>query len=321
MTPAGVLLGLVLGLLLGGLLGAALARRLRSRPAVLPAPGADRGVPTSVEVIEALPVAVAVLAGDDRVVLANRRAVELGVVRAQRLLVPELRRLAHDVRRTGLPQEVEVEPARTRMLRLPEAVRVRVARVDDVAGHVALLVEDVTESRRVEAVRRDFVANVSHELKTPVGGMSLLAEALVDAANDPAAVRRFGGRLQKEAGLPEDALREVGEQPPDGFPTYSGAPLLSFYDPTLADPASRFSYPPFWTNLLRLVLSMALLLIFVLPIVALQKLRSDLRHREIIRVFPIFTVQRPKGSGGLELLQVVLKKRGGLMNPGSRPGS
>ena len=67
-------------------------------------------------------------------------------------------------------------------------------------GHVALLVEDVTETRRVEAVRRDFVANVSHELKTPVGAMALLAEALQDASEDPEAVRRFAGRVQHEAG-------------------------------------------------------------------------------------------------------------------------
>ena len=195
MTVAGVLLGLVAGLVLG----LVLARLLR-RPAAEPPPLASpTDVPTSVEVIDALPAAVAVLAADDRVVLANRSAVELGVVRGQRLLVPELRRLAREVRRTGSGQEVEVEPARTRMLRLPDAVRVRVAPVEDEAGHVVMLVEDVTEARRVEAVRRDFVANVSHELKTPVGGMSLLAEALVDAAQDPEAVRRFGGRLQKEA--------------------------------------------------------------------------------------------------------------------------
>jgi two-component system sensor histidine kinase SenX3 len=81
---------------------------------------------------------------------------------------------------------------------VPEAVRVRLAPIGG-AGHVALLVEDVTEARRVEAVRRDFVANVSHELKTPVGAMALLAEALQDASNDPAAVRRFAGRVQHEA--------------------------------------------------------------------------------------------------------------------------
>jgi two-component system sensor histidine kinase SenX3 len=133
------------------------------------------------------------------VVLANRSAVELGVVREDRLLVAELRRLVHDVRRTGQHSEVEVEPARSRLVRLPDAVRVRVVPVGDAEGHVALLVEDVTETRRVEAVRRDFVANVSHELKTPVGAISLLAEALQDASEDPTAVRRFAGRLQHEA--------------------------------------------------------------------------------------------------------------------------
>ena len=61
------------------------------------------------------------------------------------------------------------------------------------------LVEDRTRERRVEAVRRDFVANVSHELKTPVGAIRLLAEAVCDAANDPEAVKRFGGRMLIES--------------------------------------------------------------------------------------------------------------------------
>jgi two-component system sensor histidine kinase SenX3 len=66
-------------------------------------------------------------------------------------------------------------------------------------GHVALLVEDVTEARRVADVRRDFVANVSHELKTPVGAIALLAEALAEAEDDPEAVRHFGDRLRHES--------------------------------------------------------------------------------------------------------------------------
>ena len=62
-----------------------------------------------------------------------------------------------------------------------------------------ILAEDHTHARRVEEVRRDFVANVSHELKTPVGAMTLLAEATEEAADDPEAVRRFAGRLKTEA--------------------------------------------------------------------------------------------------------------------------
>ncbi len=198
MTVAGVLVGLALGLLLGVLLSWRLRRPAAVRPLARPVSGGP--VPSSVEVIDALAAAVAVVDAEDWVVVANRSAVDLGVVRGQRLLVPELRRLVKDVRRTGEAQDVELDPERTRIVRLPEAVRVRVAPVEGPGNHVALLVEDVTESRRVEAVRRDFVANVSHELKTPVGAMSLLAEALLDAAEDPAAVRRFGGRLQLEAG-------------------------------------------------------------------------------------------------------------------------
>jgi two-component system sensor histidine kinase SenX3 len=64
---------------------------------------------------------------------------------------------------------------------------------------VAVIVDDLTEARRVEAVRRDFVANVSHELKTPVGAIALLTEAVLDAAEDVDEVRRFGGKILRES--------------------------------------------------------------------------------------------------------------------------
>ena len=64
---------------------------------------------------------------------------------------------------------------------------------------VLALVEDRTRERRVEAIRRDFVANVSHELKTPVGAIRLLSEAVADAADDPEAVKRFAGRMLTES--------------------------------------------------------------------------------------------------------------------------
>ena len=196
MTLVGVLAGLVAGVVVGAVLALALARR---RPVPPPPAGASvEEPPPAADVIDALPVALAVLDARGSVVLANRNAVALGVVRADRLLVAELRDLAVDVRRTRTHSEVEVEPTPSPLKRLPEAVRVRVVPVGE-QGHVALLVEDITEVRRVDAVRRDFVANVSHELKTPVGAMALLAEALCGASEDPDAVRRFSTRLQREA--------------------------------------------------------------------------------------------------------------------------
>ncbi len=182
---------------------AASTRRHRAAPGPdrvgAPAPAvATPTVPSSIEVIHALPVAVVVVDAQDDVVLANAAALALGVVRDERVPVAELRRLVRDTRRSGTAHEAELELAASRLGRVPEAVRARLAPVGGV-GHVALLVEDVSETRRVDAVRRDFVANVSHELKTPVGAMALLAEALQDAKDDPTAVERFAGRVQREA--------------------------------------------------------------------------------------------------------------------------
>ena len=61
-----------------------------------------------------------------------------------------------------------------------------------------VLIDDVSEQRRLDAVRRDFVANVSHELRTPVGALSLLAETL-EGEEDPAVAKRLGDRMQGEA--------------------------------------------------------------------------------------------------------------------------
>jgi two-component system sensor histidine kinase SenX3 len=89
------------------------------------------------------------------------------------------------------------------------AVSVRVAPLG--SRLVLVLVEDLTEARRIEAVRRDFVANVSHELKTPVGALSLLSEAVQDASDDPEAVRRFSGRMLIESARLTSLVQEIIE--------------------------------------------------------------------------------------------------------------
>ena len=67
-------------------------------------------------------------------------------------------------------------------------------------GAVLLVVTDVTDARRTEAVRRDFVANASHELKTPAASIQAVAETLRTVGHDdPAAVNRFAAQLEREA--------------------------------------------------------------------------------------------------------------------------
>jgi len=79
-------------------------------------------------------------------------------------------------------------------------LQVRARQIDDgrrPLGVIALI-EDVSERRRLEEIRRDFVANVSHELKTPMGALGLLAETLV-AEPDPEVAQRLAGRIHNEA--------------------------------------------------------------------------------------------------------------------------
>jgi two-component system sensor histidine kinase SenX3 len=85
---------------------------------------------------------------------------------------------------------------------------VSVAPLND-EGMVVVLLSDESEARRVEAVRRDFVANVSHELKTPIGALGLLSEAILGAKDQPEEVVRFATRMQNEAKRLADLVQEI----------------------------------------------------------------------------------------------------------------
>ncbi|WP_336922482.1 sensor histidine kinase [Aquipuribacter sp. SD81] len=153
-----------------------------------------------------------VVARGARVVLASREAVGLGLVRAEFLVHDELRALAADVLTGRRPSGHGTEQLSLPRGPLgPGTVEVRVVAHRVGPEHVLLDVENRTEAMRVEDVRRDFVVNVSHELKTPVGAISLLAETLEDAADDPAAVRRFSARMRQESLRLERLVADVVE--------------------------------------------------------------------------------------------------------------
>jgi two-component system sensor histidine kinase SenX3 len=155
----------------------------------------DRGPAETM--LQLLPTAAVLLDADDTVLLANSAALQLGIVRETSLDVPELARLVQAARRTGQPQTAEFAMDFNDFPRRALSVGARAQRLD--GGEVALVVDDLTEAKRVESVRRDFVANVGHEIKTPVGALQLLAEAALDAHDDSEAVQRFVGRMQHEA--------------------------------------------------------------------------------------------------------------------------
>lgn len=191
-----IVIGGLIGYLVGGVLIPRLSSRHRER-------AAEQTGLTMSQVLDLIVLAsesgIAVVDGYHDVVLFNPRAEELGLVKNRRV-DERAWQAALKVLETG--QSVEVDLTATTTQRGRDKIAVRgVARLlsKDERNFVVLFADDDSEQVRMEATRRDFVANVSHELKTPVGAMSLLAEALLESADDPESVRHFGERVHSES--------------------------------------------------------------------------------------------------------------------------
>ncbi|WP_211356000.1 sensor histidine kinase [Lapillicoccus jejuensis] len=207
MTPAvaaigGVLVGIAVTLLV------VLADRDRRRRESLRMEGTSTALPDGVgDVLAVLRSSGVVVDASDAVETYSPSAESSGLVRGGELAHPELLEMARAVRRDHRIREAELELRRGPLGEPSFVVHARVAPLG--AAHVLLLVEDRTQARRVEEVRRDFVANVSHELKTPVGGLALLSEAVLDAHDDPEAVARFARRMQVESTRLTRLVKEI----------------------------------------------------------------------------------------------------------------
>jgi two-component system sensor histidine kinase SenX3 len=198
-----VVVALAVGVALGLAIDAHRRTGVHSPHPLESAPEPPRGgaQPLASLVVEALDHGVVVLDREERAVLVNPAARTMGILDVDTLAFPGLLSVARKSLETGEHMMVSVDLPMGRLGREPIALAVTAVPLpgsDDRTAAVCLLLADVSEQRRLEAVRRDFVANVSHELKTPVGALTLLAEAIQDAAEEPHMVARFAGRIQHE---------------------------------------------------------------------------------------------------------------------------
>ena len=184
-------IGIALGIALAGMMVLALRWQQRAET-VFEHPVPD-GVDTALEVIGATGI---VLDADNRVLRAATSAVELGLVKGHDLTHQPILDLVKQSREEGIPLSREFELKGETRSAPPINLLVRVAPLG--LRLMLLVADDRSEMYRLDAVRRDFVANISHELKTPIGAVSLLAEALQYSADDPEQVRSFAATLEQE---------------------------------------------------------------------------------------------------------------------------
>jgi two-component system sensor histidine kinase SenX3 len=158
------------------------------------------------QVVDVLATAGVVLDERNLVLRASPGAIQFGLVQNRHLIHSALVGLVEEAKLTSgaVEQELQIEAG---LQREQLWVHARAAKFGD--RYVMLLVDDRTEAKRLEVTRRDFVANVSHELKTPIGAISLLTEAIAGAQDDPDTIRKFSASLQKEAARLGSLVQEL----------------------------------------------------------------------------------------------------------------
>lgn len=149
-----------------------------------------------------------VLAPGEVVLRSSTHSGALGLVKEGRLVSDPVLALVRAVRRSREYQEGTVELPRGPIGEGTHDLLVRVSPLGD-RGLVVVLIFDDSEYRRLDAIRRDFIANISHELKTPIGALSILSEAVLGASDDPQAIIKFATRMQTEAKRLSDLVQEI----------------------------------------------------------------------------------------------------------------
>lgn len=201
-VAAAIALGFALGAGFFWLLQVSTRRRERMR--ALTHPQLPEGFD---QILDALDSIVIVADPSHNVIEASPSAFSKGLVKVGGRLSAPIGNLVDRARIDGSAVTEDLEVPRGPFGRAALHFRVRAAPLG--VRFLLVLAEDRSEALRVESVRRDFVANVSHELKTPIGAVMLLSEALSEAADDPEQVRFFAQRLELEGKRLSRLTREI----------------------------------------------------------------------------------------------------------------
>lgn len=194
--PQIALLALAVGLVIGVGLSLLVAWAYRARARV--AEETSLAVPEGVTaVLGSMDDAACVVDSSGLVLAVSKAATRFGIEVGAPLENPELRQLVRGGRSEGGSASESMRLTRGGLSLDPRLVSARASVISP--RMTLLIIRDVTEQERLDQMRRDFVANTSHELKTPVGAVTLLAEAIESAADDPAQVRHFAARISAEA--------------------------------------------------------------------------------------------------------------------------
>lgn len=197
-----------LAAVLGAVVGAAvvaIAVRLRQRNEIIAAtlvPHRTR------QLLSVLQSGAVIVRRDRRAAFVNNTATAIGVARPDGALLPAVADLAEAAWKRGEAVEEEIAVKRG-VLGVTLQVHVRAVPLDE--DLVLAVVNDNTEARIAEQSRREFAVNVSHELKTPVGALSLLAESIEEGADDVEMVRSFAGKMRKESRRLTKLVQEIIE--------------------------------------------------------------------------------------------------------------
>ena len=199
-----IILGLLLGALLGGTTIYFLVKPKSQPEQQSPTLNSSRNL--ILKLIQSLPDIVIWVDGDNKIKYASEVALNLNIAREDKIQIDALETLISMARKIDEPLIKKVKakrPLGIAKLNLDTWV-MRLER-----GEVLLWAQNNSVVSRVETMRRDFVANISHELKTPVGALSLLAEAIEESGKDSESIQKFAKRIGPETKRLTNVIRDI----------------------------------------------------------------------------------------------------------------